>query len=111
MKRIKHTLLNIWKKRNLISKLWISDKRDTFRDFKESAAFERSDIKGYSQSYIFAKREQGRFIIEVKYILRDSPSTSDLITEGELPPDQEKTFSRPMIQEEGLWKVQFFGDY
>lgn len=85
-----------------------SKKYTTFRDFKESASIIKQEIRGYTQKYVFARREQGRYIIQVKYVLRDSPSTNDLIFDATTPED--RTYSWPMIQEEGVWKVKYF-DY
>lgn len=79
----------------------------TYREFKESAIQLNEEIKGYTLSYIFAKREQGRYIIQVKYVLRDSPSNNDLLKNGNIR--EELPFSWPMILENNLWKIKFFG--
>lgn len=85
-----------------------SKKDATFTDFKESAAVIRNEIKGYTLGYIFAKREQGRFVIQVKYVLRDSPRSNELLLNEDIPEDI--PFSWPMIQEEYTWKIKYFGN-
>lgn len=82
-----------------------SKKVATFREFKEAAAQLRQDTSGYALSYVFAKREQGRYIIQAKYTLRDIPSNTDLIIKDQ---PENRDYSWPMTQEDGLWKINFF---
>jgi predicted nucleic acid-binding Zn-ribbon protein len=83
-----------------------SKKKETFRTFAEAAAAIRQTIDGYTQTYIIATREQGRYIIQVRYVLRDSPAYNDLLNESDVR--SEVPLSWPMIQENGLWKVKFY---
>ncbi|MBN2794925.1 MAG: GerMN domain-containing protein [Clostridia bacterium] len=78
----------------------------TFRDFKESALLINNDIKGYTQSYAFAKREQGRFIIQVKYVLRDTPGNDNLVIDPNMR--EEFYYSWPMIKEDNIWKIKYY---
>lgn len=77
-----------------------------FDDFKESMLLIRNDIKSYTQRYIFARREQGEYLIQVKYVLREIASTDDTVFDSESP--LELTFSWPVIQEKGVWKIKYY---
>lgn len=81
-----------------------SKRTTTFRDFKETAIVINNEIKGYTQSYAFAIREQGRFIIQVKYVLRDTPGNDVVIN-----PNMREEFylSWPMIKEDNVWKIKY----
>jgi predicted transcriptional regulator len=77
-----------------------------FDDFRESMILVRNDIKGYTQRYIFARREKGEYLIQVKYVLRQYASTEDIILDSESP--LELTFAWPVIQEKGIWKILYY---
>lgn len=85
-----------------------SKQANTFRDFKESAIQLNEEIKGYTQSYVFVYREQGRYNIQVKYVLRDTPSNNELLQDPNTPPELD--YSWPMLQEDNVWKIKYF-DY
>jgi|GEM_PF-926483 len=77
-----------------------------FDDFRESMILLRNDIKGYTQRYIFARREKGQYIIQVKYILRGFEGTEEIILDSESP--LELTFSWPVIEEKDIWKILYY---
>ncbi|WP_240838490.1 GerMN domain-containing protein [Acidaminobacter sp. JC074] len=77
-----------------------------FDDFREAMILLRNDIKGYAQRYIFARREKGEYIIQVKYILRGFEGTEDIILDSESP--LELTFSWPVVEEKGIWKILYY---
>lgn len=79
-----------------------------FDDFRESMLLIRNDIKGYTQRYIFAKREKGQYLIQVKYVLREFANTEDIILDSESP--LELTFSWPVIKESGVWKILYYNN-
>lgn len=82
-----------------------SKKYVSFDEFRESMLLVRNDIKGYTQRYIFARREKGQYLIQVKYIVREYINTEDIILNSESPVDF--TLSWPVVQEKGVWKIVF----
>jgi len=79
-----------------------------FDDFRESMLSIRNDLKGYTQRYIFAKREKGQYLIQVKYVLREYANTEDIILNSESP--LELTFAWPVIKENGIWKILYYNN-
>lgn len=79
-----------------------------FDDFRESMLLVRNDIKGYSQRYIFASREKGQYVIQVKYVIREYANTEDIILNSESP--REFSFAWPVVQEKGVWKILFYNE-
>lgn len=77
-----------------------------FDDFRETMLLIRNDIKGYTQRYMFAKREKGEYIIQVTYVLREYANSEDIVLNSESP--LEIPFSWPVIQEKGVWKIKFY---
>lgn len=79
-----------------------------FDDFRESMVVIRNDIKGHAQKYIFASRENGQYVIQVKYVIREFANTEDVILNSESP--REFSFAWPVVQEKGIWKILFYNE-
>lgn len=78
----------------------------SFDNFRESMLLVRNDIKGYSQRYIFAIREDDQYVIQVKYILKKYVASEDLLLNSDSL--VELTYSWSVIQEKGVWKILYY---
>jgi hypothetical protein len=78
----------------------------SFRDFLEQAVVIRESIRGYTQSYIFAKEDEDGFLIQVKYKLQNQNNYDYVFNVDQEP--REIIFSWGVIQEDGIWRIRFF---
>jgi len=78
----------------------------SFDNFRESMLLVRNDIKGYSQRYIFAIREDDQYVIQVKYILKKYVASEDMLLNSDSL--VELTYSWSVIQEKGIWKILYY---
>lgn len=77
----------------------------SYNDFVNNATVIREDIRGYTQSYIFAEENAEGFLIQVKYKLQDVSNYDQTFINDRKPID--RVFSWGMIQEDGLWRIRF----
>lgn len=78
----------------------------SFRDFLEQAVVIRESIRGYTQSYIFAKEDDNGFLIQVKYKLQNQNNYDQVFNIDQEP--REIIFSWGVIQEDGVWRIRFY---
>jgi hypothetical protein len=78
----------------------------SFRDFLEQAVVIRESIRGYTQSYIFAKEDDNGFLIQVKYKLQNDDNYDQVFNINQDP--REIIFSWGVIQEDGVWRIRFY---
>lgn len=77
-----------------------------FDDFREELILIREELRGYTQRFMFTKREDGKFIVLVNYALREYASSEDIISDITSP--LERVYSWHVIQEKGIWKIKYF---
>jgi hypothetical protein len=78
----------------------------SFRDFLEQAVVIRESIRGYTQSYIFAKEDDNGFLIQVKYKLQNQNNYDQVFNIDQEP--REIIFSWGVVQEDGVWRIRFY---
>lgn len=81
-----------------------SKKFINFDDFRGELILIREELKDYTQRFMFAKREDGKFTVLVGYALRGNANDEMLDLETPL----ERVYNWQVIQEKGLWKIKYF---
>lgn len=75
----------------------------SFDDLKEELIKIRNDIKGSTLRYIFARKEDGIYHIQVKYVQRAFEETDDLVLDA--IDEREINYSFPVKKENNVWKI------
>lgn len=76
-----------------------------YEDFREELIRIRNEIKGSIIRNIFAREEEGIYIVEVKYVKRNLDENDSIALDAVDPTELDYTYAVKM--EDGLWKIVF----
>lgn len=78
-----------------------------YDDFTDDMIRMKLELAGYSSPRLFTKIENGNYMILVKYNLNRAYTQIDIMGIEEFPSSRELTWSWNLVEEYGIWKINY----